>query len=664
MGLRALAGLIGLLTISSAISGSLDNWHWRNPLPQGSDLKSVAFGNGRFAAVGEVGTLLTSPDGTNWSLIAHPTTETLQAVSFINGHFMAVGDNGTVLVSTNGTTWQPRITGWGYTLFTMTYGKGLYVVGGTGTNLLTSPDGYTWTPRRPGVTSHFIRGLAFNGEVFVCAAGNYPFPGFLTTSTNGIDWSVAYVDSQGAFAGCAFGNGVFVAGSAKLQLPLASRCYISTNGLNWQPVNFNQPFVHNIAFVKDRFLIVRGSDDPYDRDENSSDVYESTNGFTWSYVEGLSAPFYVRAVSYGNDTWVGVGKKGLLTASDLTNSATFSAGTTRTFFNITYCNGEYLAVNFGVWSSSNAVDWVERYHALDGYPLRGITHGSGTYVSPRSDGRILISSGGESWVEIDPHAGFALNCVAYGAGVFVIGGDAGILSSSDGLIWTEWSTGGARISDIEYINGMFVAVGNSGVFTSMDGLTWIRRDSGDLEGLTSVAHGDGLFVAVGGLLYGKSVVATSSDGFQWTRQYGVTNHLPPVHEVACASGVFMAISSSGGECWSSTDGQTWSRHNKRFKSQQSICSDGSTFLLTGGNGAIVQTDPIIRLQRKSFSPTHSEWSLSGPTGTICRVETSSTLNDPLSWQVLTNVTMTSNRMSWFETPATNSIRFYRGRLLP
>ena len=47
----------------AARSSALDNWHWRNPLPTGNGLWGVTYGNGLFVAVGESGTILTSPDG-------------------------------------------------------------------------------------------------------------------------------------------------------------------------------------------------------------------------------------------------------------------------------------------------------------------------------------------------------------------------------------------------------------------------------------------------------------------------------------------------------------------------------------------------------------------------------------------------------------------------
>ena len=43
-----------------------NEWRWRNPLPQGNTLRSVTYGNGKFVAVGQFGTIMTSVDGDQW----------------------------------------------------------------------------------------------------------------------------------------------------------------------------------------------------------------------------------------------------------------------------------------------------------------------------------------------------------------------------------------------------------------------------------------------------------------------------------------------------------------------------------------------------------------------------------------------------------------------
>jgi hypothetical protein len=78
----------------SPAADPLDNWYWRNPLPQGEHIYSFAYGNGIFVAVGESGTIMTSPDGINWS-VRHTALSSdnirFSSVAYGNGVFVAVG---------------------------------------------------------------------------------------------------------------------------------------------------------------------------------------------------------------------------------------------------------------------------------------------------------------------------------------------------------------------------------------------------------------------------------------------------------------------------------------------------------------------------------------------------------------------------------------------
>ena len=58
----------------------------------------MTYGNGRFVAVGEDGTILTSPDGVSWTRRTSGTSNRLEGVAYGNGLFVAVG-GGTILTS-------------------------------------------------------------------------------------------------------------------------------------------------------------------------------------------------------------------------------------------------------------------------------------------------------------------------------------------------------------------------------------------------------------------------------------------------------------------------------------------------------------------------------------------------------------------------------------
>jgi hypothetical protein len=63
-------------------------WEWRYPLPQGNNLNSVACGNGVFVAAGDYGTILTSSDGTAWTMINSGTMYNLRSVNYDNDQFV------------------------------------------------------------------------------------------------------------------------------------------------------------------------------------------------------------------------------------------------------------------------------------------------------------------------------------------------------------------------------------------------------------------------------------------------------------------------------------------------------------------------------------------------------------------------------------------------
>jgi hypothetical protein len=80
-------------------SGSGAGTTWTRRISQGNHLRGVAYGDGLFVAVGNDGTILTSPDGVNWTVQTSGTDHSLHGVTYGNGLFVAVGDNGTILTS-------------------------------------------------------------------------------------------------------------------------------------------------------------------------------------------------------------------------------------------------------------------------------------------------------------------------------------------------------------------------------------------------------------------------------------------------------------------------------------------------------------------------------------------------------------------------------------
>ncbi len=132
-------------------------------------------GNSIFVAVGQSGTILTSSDGTTWTSRTSETTEDLcrwggkfppchhgyGGVTYGNSIFVTVDSSGTILTSSDGTTWTVRITGTWRNLKEVTYGNGLFVTVGNLGIIYTSPEGTSWTTRTTG-TPKRLSGVTYS----------------------------------------------------------------------------------------------------------------------------------------------------------------------------------------------------------------------------------------------------------------------------------------------------------------------------------------------------------------------------------------------------------------------------------------------------------------------------------------------------------------------
>jgi hypothetical protein len=141
--------LAGFL-IQNSFADALDNWHWRNPLPNGNPqagphtLYGIIFVNGKFFGVGDSGVVSISSDATNWTEFATATTNRLNNVIFAAGKFLAIGNNGAIETSTDGTNWLLQVSGTTNSLSVAAYHSGKFVAAGANA-VVTSSDTINWS---------------------------------------------------------------------------------------------------------------------------------------------------------------------------------------------------------------------------------------------------------------------------------------------------------------------------------------------------------------------------------------------------------------------------------------------------------------------------------------------------------------------------------------
>ena len=86
---------------------SIDGASWTRAATSSTErLRSVAYGVGRFVAVGDDGVIWTSIDGRDWTGVQLRSRKTLYAIAFSGTEFLAVGADGTAVRSRNGIDWS------------------------------------------------------------------------------------------------------------------------------------------------------------------------------------------------------------------------------------------------------------------------------------------------------------------------------------------------------------------------------------------------------------------------------------------------------------------------------------------------------------------------------------------------------------------------------
>lgn len=117
------------------------SWTQVLPPPSNTHISGIANGNGVYVAVGWIwdagrgdGVVYTSSNGSDWSQQSLNVSgiKGLDKVAFGNGKFMAVGDGGAIIESTDGVAWTAVPSGTTIQLTGVDYGNGLFVVVGMG----------------------------------------------------------------------------------------------------------------------------------------------------------------------------------------------------------------------------------------------------------------------------------------------------------------------------------------------------------------------------------------------------------------------------------------------------------------------------------------------------------------------------------------------------
>jgi len=282
-----------------------------------ASITTIAFGNGKFVAVGGITgstKMAYSTDGVKWTAVDVNVNSIfsdygINAIAFGNGKFVAGSRWGKMATSTDGVTWT-AVTNNPFpdsdTIYTIAFGNGTFVAGGSNGRMATSTDGITWTEVDMEWILKHPHASAFGNDTFVAVDSN----NIAYSSDNGATWTRV---TNNPFAGIAteiseiaFGNGTFVIGTG-----YGYMAYSSDNGVNWTRVAesaIRRDKIYAIAYGKDKF--VAGG--------YESKMATSTDGVTWTainignifeYVYSYNGSTFdakgnINAIAYGNGMFV------------------------------------------------------------------------------------------------------------------------------------------------------------------------------------------------------------------------------------------------------------------------------------------------------------------------------------------------------------------------
>ena len=562
---------VATLTVTSA--GPLDRWTQRNPLPQSQPIFAVAHGTNQFVAVGDRGTILTSPDGLRWALQNRRADLPLNGVAYGDGLFVAVGEGGTILSSSDGTNWAYRYTAAATSWKAVTHAAGHFVVVGSAKELSTlimhSIDGIQWE-RLPLDGFDAEQCVAYGDGRFIAAGSDS-----IMVSTNGTNWalvqsdikeveSVIYaaglyvavgndgstlVSADGTFwvsrprvtkkrlLGVAHGAGQFVA------VGVHGTLLASPDTVTWTAVPSGTPDrLETIDFASGVFVAAG---------ENGT-IITSTNGTTWT-TQSVGITRDLDGMESANGTLVVVGKGGsILTSTDGVHYTAQDAGVTNDLHGVTWGGGLWVAVGEPgiVLTSSNTVHWTSRASGTTN-SLKDATYANGQWIAVGTLGTIVRSTDGEAWATTFTNPAYDLNDVAYGNGVFLVAGDGfynqdgSAFRSLDGVAWTQVNFNSMKnLRGIIFTNGLFLITANDGlVWTTTNGLNFrssflIGGYPDDLN-LRAATWGHGLWIVVGN----DGTIASSTNLVTWTRRASRT--FENQHQVAFLDGQLVVIGNRG-----------------------------------------------------------------------------------------------------------------------
>ena len=515
-------GSHGLIVSASAAAGpwtvknsnTLENLNaitWSGS-PDGTNASSV----NKFLAVGNNGTVLTSPDGATWTSVADATMKGVDFVTvfWTSSKFFIAGNSATgpvVYASTNADTsasWTkfPALTGTGLKVKCITGSLNTTVVVVTDKNVqkhsATLASG-AWTVSTFPLGETAFQSMVYNkeGDSYVTSAIHAYNPQSIASPTTPTSWPMP-LSQPDSFLNLTLNFSL--AGTKIMGAGPNGVVWSSFQGTTWTSLGTTEPGIQLHGAVNFGSEAVAVGD--------SGRIYRY-NGSAWTSVYSTGLTDSLTAVGNVGSTLVALGKNVSLVSGD---GVTWTRNTpTIDATSVLGVGATLYATGTRIWSSTDGANWVvdtstapfigrlNRLISLGGSNLLAV----GVDTSKTALASMIYQFNGTGWSKVTlPAISKELRGAAASPTITLAVGDGGAVLVKNGTKWTPYTVAlaaGENFSDVIYSGGQFVASTSiGGTWTSPDGTKWTKRQvstTGGLNRLVSAAIGqNSVIIGVGG----------------------------------------------------------------------------------------------------------------------------------------------------------------------
>ena len=240
---------------------------------------------------------------------------------------------------------------------------------------------------------------------------------------------------------------------------------------------------------------------------------------------------------------------------------------------------------------------------------------SGLYIAIGSNGKVLTSDDGLTWLDNQVDTDMGLVAVACGNGGFAAaGGNGMIITSEDGVNWVQRESGtDASLYGIIWDGQRYIAVGPKTLLTSLDGKDWLYREMPDIDPNNGTNKKISLF-------YGKvfwdgkqyftggsgNYILASEDLEKWTVLSGDSLGSGMYYGFARNSSRYAAVGDHF-EIMTSEDGHSWTEEGLNIQCCDNIEDDHYTLCI---NSVVWGKDKFVAVGQRGLiliSDNGIEW---------------------------------------------------------